>query len=60
MLEENGVLHNQIQGVEGYADRFPKYLQDSYDPRNRRIAILVLIKADGKGYYEYESGEPIH
>lgn len=51
VLVESGVKDHQLFSVEGYADRFPKILDDPYDERNRRIAILVLIKSESTRYY---------
>jgi chemotaxis protein MotB len=49
-LEVNGIPPNRIAMVAGYADTKPIIQSDPYDPRNRRISILILkpmiVKAD--------------
>ena len=56
---KNGVSKNQIFGIEGYGDRFPKIVDDPMDGRNRRVAILVLIKSESNNASFYEDGNPI-
>jgi len=59
VLMENGVREDQLYGIEGYGDRFPKIIGDPYDGRNRRVAILVLIKSETNKETFYEIGELI-
>jgi len=59
VLVKNGVSNEQIFGIEGYGDRFLKIAEDPYDKRNRRVAILVLIKSEANKYNFYENGEAI-
>ena len=40
IMEENGLAPGQVSEVRGYADRKLRY-SDPYDPRNRRISIIV-------------------
>jgi chemotaxis protein MotB len=40
VLVEHGVKESQLKGVRGYADTALRY-QDSLDPRNRRVSIVV-------------------
>lgn len=37
----------QVYQVRGYADKKPRFKDDPYDPRNRRITILVLNRQIG-------------
>lgn len=47
-LERDGVPANKIARVVGYADTEPLLPQDTKDPRNRRISIIVLSKESPK------------
>lgn len=58
-LMKNGVTREQVFGIEGYGDRFPKIVDDPMDERNRRVAILVLIKSAATNASFYEIGSPI-
>jgi len=40
-LETNGLNPNRIARVAGYADTDPLIKEDPYDPRNRRISIII-------------------
>ncbi len=40
-LEKNGVPPEKIIEVVGYADNFPLYKENPYDPRNRRITLTI-------------------
>lgn len=40
-LEKNGVLPEQILEVVGYADNFPLFRENPFDPRNRRITLTL-------------------
>ncbi|MBD3217959.1 MAG: OmpA family protein [candidate division Zixibacteria bacterium] len=60
LLMKNGITKNQIFGIEGYGDRFPKIYEDPMDERNRRVAILVLIKSASNSTAMYEIGSPIY
>lgn len=42
VLQENGLPEYRIKSVIGRADREPFIEHDPYDPRNRRISIVVL------------------
>jgi outer membrane protein OmpA-like peptidoglycan-associated protein len=43
-LVEHGVRPEQVVEVRGYADRRLRIWHDPYNPRNRRISILVLLE----------------
>jgi len=40
-LEKNGVQPEKILEVVGYADNFPLFKENPYDPRNRRITLTI-------------------
>ena len=40
-MESEGLRAGQIDAVRGFADTRPRYPDDSLDPRNRRISIVV-------------------
>ena len=40
-METHGLRARQIDAVRGFADTRPRYPNDSLDPRNRRISIVV-------------------
>jgi chemotaxis protein MotB len=42
LLQTSGVEPGQVEEIRGFADTRPKYPDDPLNPRNRRIAILVL------------------
>lgn len=41
-LEKNGIEPDRIARVVGYADQEPLIKENPYDPRNRRISIILL------------------
>jgi chemotaxis protein MotB len=41
LLQQDGVRHDQVTQVRGYADQLLRVKTDPYDPSNRRISILV-------------------
>jgi flagellar motor protein MotB len=41
MLEKYGVRPEQVAQVRGYADRRPRYANNPYDIRNRRVSMLI-------------------
>jgi len=59
VLMKNGVTNEQIFGIEGYGDRFPKIAENPLDSRNRRVAIIVLIKDAAEDHDMYEIGQQI-
>ena len=59
VLMKNGVTNHQIYGIEGYGDRFPKIADNPLDGRNRRVAIIVLIKDAAADSAMYEDGQQI-
>jgi chemotaxis protein MotB len=44
IMEENGYDRKKIVEVRGYADRNLKFPDDSTNPMNRRVSIIVLFK----------------
>jgi chemotaxis protein MotB len=42
LLQSSGIDKSQMKEIRGFADTRPKYPDDPMNPRNRRIAILVL------------------
>jgi chemotaxis protein MotB len=44
-MEGEGLHAGQIQQVTGYADTYLRITSDPYDPRNRRVSILVRSQA---------------
>jgi chemotaxis protein MotB len=45
VIEKYGVRPEQIVQVRGYADRKPRYPENAYDIRNRRVSILIAYAA---------------
>jgi len=41
VMERLGLHENQVQAVRGYADRHPRVPEAPFDPRNRRVSIVV-------------------
>jgi chemotaxis protein MotB len=41
LMQQNGVRHDQVTQVRGYADQFLRVKSDPFDSSNRRISILV-------------------
>jgi len=60
ILTQSGVPMDKIFGIEAYGDRFPKIIEDPMDKRNRRVAILVLIKSETDKTSFYETGSDIY
>ncbi len=61
LLEANGVPDAKITAIRGYADRRLRFTDRPEDPRNRRIAILVLnpySRSAERGTASAESLEP--
>ena len=46
LLEESGVGGERVDAVRGYASTRPRFEEDTEDPRNRRISILVLNESE--------------
>ena len=44
LLEVSGLQKKQVAEVRGYSDQAPMITNNSADPRNRRVSILVLYK----------------
>ena len=49
LLQDDGVRHDQVTQVRGYADQLLRVKKDPYDPSNRRISILVKNQEDAAG-----------
>jgi len=43
ILEKEGLPPSQLRRVSGFADTAPLFREDPFDPRNRRISILVFF-----------------
>jgi len=48
VLVSSGLNGDRLVEVRGYADRHLKNLEDAFDPRNRRISVLLPFKDDIK------------
>ena len=49
-MMENQLNPDQVYQVRGYADKKPRIKDNPFDPRNRRITILVLNRLYGEEY----------
>lgn len=47
-MMEGKLNPGQVYQIRGYADNKPRFKDNPYDPRNRRITILVLNRMTGK------------
>jgi len=54
VLIEAGLSGDRIVEVRGYADRKPKNVEDTLDPRNRRITVLLPYREEEGGYSPVE------
>lgn len=52
LMESSGMRPSQIVEVRGYADRLPRLPKTPTDPRNRRVAIIVLNDDAAKRFRE--------
>lgn len=41
LIQENGVQHDQVMQVRGYADQKLRNIDDPFDPSNRRVSLIV-------------------
>lgn len=48
VLGEHGVTNGRVRAIRGYADTRLRFPESPLDPRNRRIAIVVLSHAAGE------------
>ncbi len=48
VLEQHGVEPKHVVEIRGYADTRPRVPENSADPRNRRISIIVFSKLHGQ------------
>lgn len=46
-MEQNGLSADRLTKIAGYADTVPLVQEDSRDPRNRRISIILKFPAPG-------------
>ncbi len=44
ILEKDGLASKQLRRVSGFADTSPLFKDDPFDPRNRRLSILVFFQ----------------
>ncbi len=58
-MTESKLKAGQVYQVRGYADNKPRVKDNPYDPRNRRITILVLNRLIGKPEYSDTYETPI-
>jgi chemotaxis protein MotB len=58
-MVEGGLDPAQVYNVRGYAANKPRILDNPYDPRNRRITILVLNRVPGIDAPEDDYQTPI-
>jgi len=59
VMVEGGLDPNKVYNVRGYAANKPRIENNPYDPRNRRITILVLNRVPGKEPEEDDYQTPI-
>ncbi len=57
LMEEVGLPKGRVEAVRGYADNRLRFEDDPYDPRNRRIAIIVLNDYAETRFKELQSSE---
>lgn len=41
IMQQNGIRENQVAQVRGFADQYLRYKEDSLNPNNRRVSIIV-------------------
>jgi chemotaxis protein MotB len=58
-MVEGGLDPHQVYNVRGYAANKPRFPDNPYDPRNRRITILVLNRVPGTDAPEDDYQSPI-
>lgn len=56
LMEVSGLYTGQVREVRGYADKFPMFVANPADPRNRRVTILVLYESRERAYDQMELG----
>ncbi|MDA8168222.1 MAG: OmpA family protein [Nitrospiraceae bacterium] len=49
VLEKDGLGHSRISRIAGYADTVPLIKNDKFDPRNRRISIILMYGPKSRG-----------
>jgi chemotaxis protein MotB len=59
LMESTGVKDGQIGEIRGYAYNRLKFPENPFDPRNRRISILVLTDLSGAGIQRMEFREMV-
>jgi len=52
LMESSGLKSDQVVEVRGYADNLPRLPDNPTDPRNRRVAIIVLNDEAAKRFQE--------
>ncbi len=56
LMQQAGLTNNQVSQVRGFADQRLRNPQDSFDPSNRRVSIIVqYINLDGEDHVERAS-----
>ncbi|MCP1471549.1 chemotaxis protein MotB [Sphingobium sp. OAS761] len=56
-LSDNGIVNGRFARIEGVADREPYVKDDAYDPRNRRMSIILGWTRGGKATDDEEMDE---
>jgi chemotaxis protein MotB len=54
LLMSAGIPNDQIVEIRGFADRRPRLPDNPADPRNRRIAIILLNEESARKYHLYD------
>ncbi len=57
LMQKVGLPSGRIEAVRGYADNRPRFANNPYDPRNRRITIIVLNDFSEQRYRELRATE---
>ncbi len=58
ILTESGVRGDRVAEIKGLADRQPRFPAAPFDPRNRRISMLVLLDRSAPGTPPAARGTP--
>jgi len=56
LMEVSGLYQGQVREVRGFASKFPMITENSKDPRNRRVSLVVLYEAREQLYDQIEVG----
>jgi chemotaxis protein MotB len=50
LMESSGLRDGQVVEIRGFADRMPRFVENTADPRNRRVGIIVLNEEAARYY----------